>query len=225
MKIVSYKLCIVIVMVIFLICRFLCKRNMNTNRGNFIFLPAWRKAVKVAMDILLYLFVAAILWMEDYNQFLTIFLSSLVAIFILVIIFWLSSLFCLKLRYKGKGSNEREFVHAIKVNRILNRALVEYVVYAICWLSKAVLLFDSFGFIALLFAEQRLDEADTLFRQEIIEPYSVCLTICFTICVVFSIWFLCIVLFEENMTRSDDADPEYERWRIKQNFRRSEHDV
>lgn len=225
MTIISYKLCIAIVMAIFLICSFLCKRNMNANRGNFIFLPAWRKAVNVATNILLYSFVAAILWMEDSNQFLLIFFSSFGTIAFLIIVFWLSSLACSRLRYKGKDNEGRYIFQTTKVTRVLNKALIEYVVYAICWLSKAVLIFTSAVFLALLFAEQKLAQISCSLRCKVIEPFSVCLTICFSAGVVFSIWFLIIVLFEENMAESDENDPEYVRWQIKRNFRRSEHDV
>lgn len=116
---------------------FLCARHMETNRGNFVNLPAWRKATKSISDVLLgFTGICLLMYYKLYLQLMI----SLITPLLLTFVFYLTYI-VYKYFFK-KNSTDSVLGNSKNTKNIfLNSGIMEYVIYSVRYVSKIILFF------------------------------------------------------------------------------------
>lgn len=241
MNVGFYAVGIAVLLALFLVCAGLCYKQMNNNRGNFINLPAWRKAVRIVMNLVLYVLLGFFLWKGGAG---TLWMAFGLVIVVLTL---LAAAFAVwhrrtnlrrraeKQQEKRQGGEEEEQILGEPVlssegipayEYVWNQMVVEYIAYAVCWLSKSLII----AITAILAAWQVagyiwqigpgiLSVVDTY----IMSPLSSCLYICFMTAVIFSVAFLLLVMMVERS--KEDAEVDQKKREIRRRFQSNEHGV
>lgn len=234
----SYAVGMAVLLVMFLICAGLCYRRMNNNRGNFINLPAWRKAVRIVMNLLLYVLLGRFLWRENPSElgqaFLTIICILLVIGAICFAVWYIQTGLRRNIkRRRGRWTADEESEPILSTSGIpkeyeyvWNQMVLEYIVYAVCWLAKGLII----AIIAVLAGWQAAgklwqisDETWEYVGSCIMLPLRNCLYLCFVTAVMFSVAFMLLVMMVER-TR-EDAELEQKKRDIRRRFQSNEHGV
>lgn len=115
---------------------FFCNKHMSKNRGNFVNYPAWRKATKAAFDIILSLIAISLL--VYYKLFFHLAISLTIPLLLVALI---AIIYNIIKKTPSKKSNKNNLFNGVKIfadNKVLNIAVIEYVVYGIRYISKSI---------------------------------------------------------------------------------------
>lgn len=227
----SYAVGTAIILILALGCFYVCYKSMDTNRGNLINLPTWRKAVKTACDLLLYALVGVFLWRGDAGAIIEA-IEIIFAMLITIVVFCWGTL-CLRSYWSGP-QRRRTVLSKDGIpdyRYVLTKGVVEYIFYAVCRLSKYLIV----ALTAILCGWQVVYN---IWREKLVlvvgevnvyllEPLTYCLYICFAAALIFSVVFIAMVLGAEQLTEASEVSSKLERekWKIRHNFRAHEHDV